>query len=89
MVSSVELHQMGLTLNDQGYGWNHAILSALLDHVIQSYSVDMDRLHVAGFSMGKLSKMSRPFPLSHSILTSQADMAHGTSASPLPSALRH
>lgn len=35
-----------------GYGSNHSILSALLDHIVQSYRVDTDRIHVTGFSMG-------------------------------------
>ncbi|KAI4223457.1 MAG: hypothetical protein LQ349_007429 [Xanthoria aureola] len=35
-----------------GYGWNHSILTALLDHIVQSYRVDIDRIHVTGFSMG-------------------------------------
>ncbi|KAL8886108.1 MAG: hypothetical protein Q9215_006132 [Flavoplaca cf. flavocitrina] len=37
---------------NMGYGWNHSILTALLDHIIQSYRVDINRIHVTGFSMG-------------------------------------
>ncbi|KAL8850369.1 MAG: hypothetical protein Q9221_004689 [Calogaya cf. arnoldii] len=37
---------------NMGYGWNHSILTALLDHIVQSYRVDIDRIHVTGFSMG-------------------------------------
>jgi hypothetical protein len=35
-----------------GYGWNSSILSALLDEIVQRYRVDLDRMHVTGFSMG-------------------------------------
>jgi predicted peptidase len=35
-----------------GYGWNSSILSALLDEIVQRYRVDLDRIHVTGFSMG-------------------------------------
>lgn len=35
-----------------GYGWNASILSALLDEIVQRYRVDLDRVHVTGFSMG-------------------------------------
>ena len=35
-----------------GYGWNASILSALLDEVVDQYSVDRDSIHVTGFSMG-------------------------------------
>lgn len=35
-----------------GYGWNPSILTALLDEVVQRYSIDVDRIHVTGFSMG-------------------------------------
>lgn len=37
---------------DWGYGWNASILSALLDEIVQRYRVDLDRIHVTGFSMG-------------------------------------
>ena len=37
---------------DNGYGWNDGILSALLDEIVDSYRVDVDRIHVTGFSMG-------------------------------------
>ncbi|EHY55940.1 hypothetical protein HRR83_006679 [Exophiala dermatitidis] len=37
---------------DWGYGWNASILSALLDEIVQRYNVDLDRIHVTGFSMG-------------------------------------
>ena len=36
---------------DNGYGWNDAILSALLDEIVERYRVDVDRIHVTGFSM--------------------------------------
>ena len=35
-----------------GYGWNASILSALLDEIVERYRVDLDRIHVTGFSMG-------------------------------------
>lgn len=35
-----------------GYGWNASILSALLDEIVERYQVDLDRIHVTGFSMG-------------------------------------
>ncbi|RYP17045.1 hypothetical protein DL765_004744 [Monosporascus sp. GIB2] len=35
-----------------GYGWNASILSALLDEIVDRYRVDLDRIHVTGFSMG-------------------------------------
>ncbi|OAP60972.1 hypothetical protein AYL99_05974 [Fonsecaea erecta] len=35
-----------------GYGWNGAILSALLDEIVDRFRVDVDRIHVTGFSMG-------------------------------------
>lgn len=35
-----------------GYGWNAAILPALLDEVVTRYRIDRDRIHVTGFSMG-------------------------------------
>lgn len=35
-----------------GYGWNASILSALLDELVERYRVDLDRIHVTGFSMG-------------------------------------
>lgn len=37
---------------DFGYGWNAAVLSALLDEIVARYRVDPDRIHVTGFSMG-------------------------------------
>lgn len=37
---------------DNGYGWNASILSALLDEIVDRYRVDLDRLHITGFSMG-------------------------------------
>lgn len=37
---------------DWGYGWNASVLSALLDEIVQRYRVDLDRIHVTGFSMG-------------------------------------
>jgi len=37
---------------DYGYGWNASILSALLDEIVERYHVDVDRIHVTGFSMG-------------------------------------
>ena len=37
---------------DLGYGWNASILSALLDEVVERYRIDVDRIHVTGFSMG-------------------------------------
>ena len=37
---------------DLGYGWNALIMSALLDEIEQRYRVDVDRIHVTGFSMG-------------------------------------
>ncbi|KIW31708.1 uncharacterized protein PV07_03308 [Cladophialophora immunda] len=37
---------------DNGYGWNAAILSALLDEIVDRYRVDHDGIHVTGFSMG-------------------------------------
>ena len=41
---------------DQGYGWNSAILSALLDELEQTYRVDKNKIYVTGISMGKLQK---------------------------------
>lgn len=35
-----------------GYGWNASILSALLDEIVDRYQIDLDRIHVTGFSMG-------------------------------------
>lgn len=35
-----------------GYGWKPKVLSALLDEVVQIYRVDVDVVHVTGFSMG-------------------------------------
>jgi len=35
-----------------GYGWNASVLSALLDEVVTTYRVDVDAVHVTGFSMG-------------------------------------
>jgi predicted peptidase len=35
-----------------GYGWNSPILSALLDELVQRYRIDLDRIHLTGFSMG-------------------------------------
>ena len=35
-----------------GYGWNVSILTALLDELVQRYRIDVDRIHVTGFSMG-------------------------------------
>ncbi|KAH9906897.1 alpha/beta-hydrolase [Xylariomycetidae sp. FL2044] len=40
-----------LNLNN-GYGWNASILEALLDEIVERYRVDLDRIHVTGFSMG-------------------------------------
>ncbi|KAL2430551.1 hypothetical protein ABEF95_010724 [Exophiala dermatitidis] len=37
---------------DWGYGWSASILSALLDEIVQRHRVDLDRIHVTGFSMG-------------------------------------
>ncbi|KAI1811510.1 alpha/beta-hydrolase [Poronia punctata] len=37
---------------EYGYGWNASILSALLDEIVDRYRVDLDRIHVTGFSMG-------------------------------------
>ncbi|KAI8626045.1 alpha/beta-hydrolase [Xylariaceae sp. FL1651] len=37
---------------EYGYGWNASILSALLDEIVDRYRVDVDRIHVTGFSMG-------------------------------------
>jgi len=37
---------------DHGYGWNASILSALLDEIVERYHVDLNRIHVTGFSMG-------------------------------------
>ncbi len=37
---------------DHGYGWNDAVLFALLDEIVERYRVDVDRIHVTGFSMG-------------------------------------
>ncbi|GAB7339812.1 hypothetical protein MBLNU457_6357t1 [Dothideomycetes sp. NU457] len=35
-----------------GYGWNVSVLSALLDEVVNAYRVDLDAVHITGFSMG-------------------------------------
>ncbi|KIV78804.1 hypothetical protein PV11_06414 [Exophiala sideris] len=35
-----------------GYGWNASVLAALLDEIVDRYRVDLDRIHVTGFSMG-------------------------------------
>lgn len=40
-----------LNMNN-GYGWNASILSALLDEVVERYRIDLDRIHLTGFSMG-------------------------------------
>lgn len=37
---------------DYGYGWNASILTALLDEIVHRHRVDLDRIHVTGFSMG-------------------------------------
>jgi predicted peptidase len=37
---------------EYGYGWNASILSALLDEIVDRYRVDIDEIHVSGFSMG-------------------------------------
>lgn len=37
---------------DFGYGWNASILSALLDEIVEQYRIDLDKIHVTGFSMG-------------------------------------
>ncbi|KAJ9607556.1 hypothetical protein H2200_007634 [Cladophialophora chaetospira] len=37
---------------DNGYGWDAAVLSALLDEIVERYRVDADRIHITGFSMG-------------------------------------
>jgi predicted peptidase len=37
---------------EYGYGWNASVLSALLDEIVDQYRVDIDRIHVTGFSMG-------------------------------------
>jgi len=37
---------------EYGYGWNASILSALLDEIVERYRVDVEGLHVTGFSMG-------------------------------------
>jgi pimeloyl-ACP methyl ester carboxylesterase len=37
---------------DCGYGWNSSILSALLDEIVLHYRIDLDRIHLTGFSMG-------------------------------------
>jgi len=40
------------------YGWNVDVLSALRDEITQEYNVDLDRIHVTGFSMGGQSFIS-------------------------------
>lgn len=35
-----------------GYGWNTSVLSELLDEVTTYWRIDLDRIHVTGFSMG-------------------------------------
>ncbi|KAH8918611.1 alpha/beta-hydrolase [Atractiella rhizophila] len=35
-----------------GYGWNPTVLSALLDEILNTYSIDPSRVHVTGLSMG-------------------------------------
>jgi predicted peptidase len=35
-----------------GYGWNASVLSALLDEIEDRFRVDVDNIHVTGFSMG-------------------------------------
>ncbi|KAH7048507.1 Alpha/Beta hydrolase protein [Macrophomina phaseolina] len=35
-----------------GYGWNPAILTSLLDEVLPHFRVDLSRIHLTGFSMG-------------------------------------
>lgn len=37
---------------EYGYGWNASILSALLDEIVERYHIDLDQLHLTGFSMG-------------------------------------
>ena len=37
---------------ENGYGWNVSILSALLDEIVDRYRIDLNRIHVTGFSMG-------------------------------------
>ena len=34
------------------YGWKPSVLSALLDELVQRFRVDLDRIHITGFSMG-------------------------------------
>jgi predicted peptidase len=35
-----------------GYGWSPPILSALLDEILERYRIDVNRIHLTGFSMG-------------------------------------
>jgi predicted peptidase len=35
-----------------GYGWSAPILSALLDEIVERYRINVDRIHLTGFSMG-------------------------------------
>lgn len=72
-----------------GYGWNHSILTALLDHIVRSYRVDIDRIHVTGFSMGMQNlphscRLPSSRPLSTLFL--QAVTEPGTSLSRPPTA---
>lgn len=37
---------------EYGYGWNVSVLSALLEEIEDRFRVDVERVHVTGFSMG-------------------------------------
>lgn len=37
---------------DNGYGWNETILTSLLDEVLPHLRIDLQRVHLTGFSMG-------------------------------------
>ncbi|KAB5578088.1 Alpha/Beta hydrolase protein [Coniochaeta sp. 2T2.1] len=37
---------------NEGYGWNQAVLTSLLDTFIPHYRIDTSRVHLTGFSMG-------------------------------------
>lgn len=38
-----------------GYGWNHSVLTTLLDETMSFYRIDPSRAHLTGFSMGGYS----------------------------------
>lgn len=50
--SRTSANQLTACIVVYGYGWNTEALSALLDEVTRHWRVDVERIHVTGFSMG-------------------------------------